>query len=142
LCGPPSPPSDIHENIWISFRGTQRPDGVVVAAVADFKKNTITQVESELRNKWVYDSTAGQKANRDTAMKAIDGIDLREITPYDDEAMQTRVSAIGAKLVPKYQSDLHPRTLVWSRARVARSLRYIVIDSDVSRHLFHLKGLR
>jgi hypothetical protein len=106
-----SPPlaaaSAFRANIWITFHGRQRPDGVVVADTAILSQNTIGPGEDKLRSKREYDPSAVDPGAKQSGLsKAFRGIDVKRIPPYKDDAMQTRVSAIGAKLVPQYQRDL------------------------------------
>ena len=73
-------------NVWVSLEGTPRRDGVMVAEKALFSKNIISADEDKLRGK--------------------SGVNPRLSPPYKDPAMQARVNAIGATLVPRYQRDL------------------------------------
>jgi hypothetical protein len=94
-------------NVWVSFEGASRPDGVIVAAKASFSKNVISTGEDKLRSKREYDPTAvAPDAKQGALRKAFVGLDPKRIPPYNNSAMQARVSAIGATLVPKYQRDL------------------------------------
>jgi len=116
--------ADIHVNVWILFHGSQRPDGIVVADDASFGKNLITHGEDMLRESNEYDPAAVASDKKQSALsKGFRGIDPKQIPPYKDEAMQARVSAIGAKLVPKYQFDF-PYT---EETRI--DFRFQVIDS-------------
>jgi hypothetical protein len=99
--------SSVRENLWISFRGTRRPDGVVVADEARFSENMITAGEEHLRSKTEYDPAAVSPDTKQGGLsKAVLGLDPKRIPPYQDSAMQARISAIGAKLVPQYQRAL------------------------------------
>jgi len=121
---PLSSASDIGVNVWIAFRGVQRPEGVIVADAAGFRKNTISRSEDRLREKLEYDPAAvDPNAHQDPILKAAVGVNPKDIPPYKDDAMQARVSTIGAKLVPKYQFDF-PYT---EETRI--DFRFQVIDS-------------
>jgi hypothetical protein len=74
--------SAFQTNVWAKFHGRQRADGVVVAEAVSFSRNTVSESEDKLRSKTEHDPA------------------------HKDDAMQARVSAIGEKLVPKYQRDL------------------------------------
>jgi hypothetical protein len=99
--------ADIHVNVWITYEGTQKPDGTVIAETADFEKNTTSRSLDKQREKWEYDPNAiPDDAHQSGVSKAFRGNDPRQFPPHKDPAMQARVDAIGAKLVPKYQVDL------------------------------------
>jgi len=94
-------------NVWITFHGTQRPDGVVVAAKAAFSENVISGGEDKLRASREYDPAAVDPAAKQSGLsKAFLGVNPKLIPPYKDDAMQARISMIGARLVPQYQRDL------------------------------------
>lgn len=106
-----NPPLDSNSafqpNIWLSFQGTQRADGVIVAAKATFSKNVITPGEDKLRAAREYDPKAvGPDSKQSGLSKAFLGLNPKLIPPYNDPVMQARVDAVGAKLVPKYQREL------------------------------------
>jgi hypothetical protein len=97
--------SEVQTNVWITFHGKQRSDGVVVADEASFAKNTISRGEGHLRKNSEYDPAA-VAPKQSGVRKAPSGIDPKQIPPYRDETMQARVKAIGERLVPAYQHDL------------------------------------
>jgi hypothetical protein len=102
--------SEVQTNVWITFHGKQRPDGVVVADRASFAKNTISEGKDHLRQKSEYDPAAvAPDAKQSELSKTFTGIDPKQIPPYKDEAMEARVKSIGEKLVPAFQRDL-PQT--------------------------------
>ena len=80
---------------------------VIVATKASFSKNAISTGEYNLRSKREYDPKAVAPDAKQSAIgKAFVGLNPKLIPPYNDAAMQARVDAIGATLVPKYQRDL------------------------------------
>jgi hypothetical protein len=94
-------------NVWITFHGMQRTDGVVVASNASFRENSMDKEEEELRKKTEHDpSTVDLTARQRGLSTAFHGVDPKRIPPYNNPAMQSRVSSIGEKLVPKYQREL------------------------------------
>jgi hypothetical protein len=98
--------ADIHVNVWITYEGTQQPDGTIIAETADFEKNTTSRSLDRQREQWEYDPNAiPDDAHQSGVSKAFRGNDPRQYPPHKDPAMQARVDAIGAKLVPKYQVD-------------------------------------
>jgi Domain of unknown function (DUF5666) len=116
--------SDIQVNVWIAFHGKQRADGIVVADKVNFSKNTITHGEDKLREKTEYDpATVDPDSRQGAASKLVRGIDPEQIPPYKDAVMQARVSAIGAKLVPRYQFNF-PET---EETRI--DFRFQLVDS-------------
>jgi hypothetical protein len=93
--------SDLQTNLWIRFRGTQRPDGVLVADSVVLSENVVSHGEAKLRadsERAAIDS-GKKKSEKAKASNSPDS------SPAE-QAMQARVSAIGARLVPKYQSEL------------------------------------
>ena len=94
-------------NVWVSFEGARRADGIIVAAKASFSKNVVSAGEDKLRSRKEYDPAAvAPDAKQSALRKSLVGLDLKRIPPYKDSAMQARVNAMGAALVPKYQRDL------------------------------------
>jgi Domain of unknown function (DUF5666) len=129
---PLTSPSDINVNVWMSFHGAQRSDGVVVSDKAAFRKNIIKENEDHLRGKNEYDPSAVPDDKKQSGVsKAFKGIDPKQIPPSKDTAMQARVSAIGAKLVPKYQLNF-PNT---EETRI--NFRFQVIDSTKDTARWH-----
>jgi hypothetical protein len=121
---PLSSASDIQVNVWMTFHGKQRLDGIVAADRINFSKNVVSRGEDKLRERTEYDPAAVDQDKKQSAIsKGFIGIDPKQIPPYKDAAMQARVSAIGAKLVPKYQFDF-PYT---EETRI--DFRFQVIDS-------------
>jgi hypothetical protein len=103
---PLSSPSDIQVNVWIKYSGTQRPDGVVVANKASFSKNVTSRGLDKARERFEYDPGAvDPDSHQGLVDKAFRGLDPRKFPPHKDAAMQSRVDATGAKLVPRYQSE-------------------------------------
>jgi hypothetical protein len=112
-------------NVWVRFHGKQRIDGVVVASKASFRQNSVNEDEETLRQKTEHDPAAvDPNAKQSGLSKAFRGIDPGQIPPHIDSAMQVRVSAIGAKLVPKYQLDLPGA----DEAKI--DFRFQVVDQD------------
>jgi hypothetical protein len=106
---PPLSASAFRTNVWLTFRGHQRPDGVVVADKAGFVANVVNRSEGKLRDKAEYDpESVAPGTEQTTASRLFRGVDPKQIPPYIDDAMQTRIDQIGAKLVPQYQRDLPP----------------------------------
>lgn len=97
--------ADVGPNVWIAFKGTQRADGVVVAAAASFVKNQTSKSEKTLREKWNY-NPAKVKAKQSWLSMSFKGVNLKKIPPYHDASMQARVDRIGMSLVPPYQRAL------------------------------------
>jgi hypothetical protein len=122
---PLSSVSDIHVNVWISFHGLQGPDGIVVADKAAFGQNGETHGEDSLRKKNEYDPAAVDPNKRQGILsRDFRGLDLKQIPPYQDQAMQARIDSIVAKLVPRYQRDL-PDT---DKTKI--HFRFQLIDND------------
>lgn len=99
--------SGITANIWITYEGKLRPDGVLVADNAAFRANIIPKGEDKLRTKAEYDpKTVDPKDKQSGISKAFLGTKAKKIPPYNDPAMQARIERIGASLVPAYQKSL------------------------------------
>jgi hypothetical protein len=97
--------SDIQVNRWVRFEGTQRADGVVVAEKAHFTKNVVAPVE--FRHQIDCDPPADprDKSQNGDAEPNCD-VALPQISPSTNSVLQARVSAIGSRLIPKYQLAL------------------------------------
>ena len=94
-------------NLWASFRGTQRADGIVVADRIKVRPNVISGREDRMLTKADYDPEEVKKDTmQGTVSKVFKGIDPKQIPPYEDAGMQQRVRAIGERLIPRYQRDL------------------------------------
>jgi hypothetical protein len=99
--------ADVQPNVWISYKGDRREDGIVVASSATLTRNDRVVREEQARDKADYDPDAvAPDAKQSAAGKAFLGIDPRKIPPYHDDAMQARIARIGNSLVPQYQKDL------------------------------------
>jgi hypothetical protein len=97
----------IQSNVMIDFTGRQRPDGVVVAESVVLSPNQISEHDEKLRQLTDYDPAAvAPNARQSLLSRQTKGTDPKQIPPYNNQAMQRRIEAIGARLVPKYQRDL------------------------------------
>lgn len=97
----------IHANMWAVFRGTQQPDGTIAADTLILAENTLSKNVKKLIDKTEYDPASIDPETGQTLFsRSTLGIDPRKVPPYEDHAMQARVSAIGEKLIPHYQRDL------------------------------------
>ncbi len=104
---PLSSATPLATNLWITYHGLQRPDGIVVAETAKLTPNSVSDGEDRLRTKHEYDPEAvDPDAHQGALSKTFLGIDPKKIPPTTDTAMQARVSQLGRRLVPKYQHDL------------------------------------
>lgn len=92
---------------WITYKGRQRPDGVIEAESVQISPGTVSDDEQRLRQKHDFDpSTTPSDAKQNKVKVAFGDVDPRKIPLFKDPAMQARVSAIGNKLVPAYQRRL------------------------------------
>ena len=102
-----SPNKPLQTNLWIAFHGKQQPDGIILADKVIAFENTIGKSEQKLIDKTDYDPTAIDPDTGQTLLsKAFLGIDPHKIPPYEDHAMQLRLTAIGERLIPAYQRAL------------------------------------
>jgi hypothetical protein len=98
---------EIHTDVWLSFSGQQRADGVVVADKVVFVENEINEGEVKLRDKSEYDAAGvDPDAKQNLVHEAFIGWDPKKAHPYVNAEMQNRVNRIGASLVPEYQRSL------------------------------------
>jgi hypothetical protein len=72
--------ADVKAGGWIDYQGTRNPDGSVTATRATLMP--------------AFDSPTGGN------------VDTKRFPPYTDPAMQARIDAIGAKLLPAWERDL------------------------------------
>jgi hypothetical protein len=102
--------ADAHTNLWLEYQGQQGADGVVVAEKALLRENTVQEREEKLRAKSNYDPSVPPPAHQKDLQTGVQhlfaGYDPREIPPSPDTSMQSRIEAIGQKLVPEYQRAL------------------------------------
>jgi hypothetical protein len=99
--------ADLSPNLWISYKGERREDGIIVASSATLSRNDRAVREEKAREKADYDPEAVAPDEKQSGVaKAFLGIDPRKIPPYHDDAMQARITKIGNSLVPRYQKDL------------------------------------
>jgi hypothetical protein len=97
----------LRTNVWITFHGRQREDGVVVATRITLTDLAIPDGETKLRAGADYDpASVDPDSKQGTVSKLFRGIDPKQIPPYINQPMQDRVNAIGAKLIPGFQRDL------------------------------------
>ncbi len=98
---------EVQTNIWIRYSGRLRADGTILADEAVFSKNDTPKQEEKLRNKNEFDPSAVDEDDRQRNIsKAIHGLDPHRIPAYHDDAMQQRVDALGARLIPAFQRML------------------------------------
>jgi hypothetical protein len=104
---PMNGPEDIQTNVWIRYSGRLQPDGTVLADDAVFSRNVLEKREQRLREKDEFDPNVVDEDDRQRHIsKAIHGLDAHRIPAYHDEAMQMRVDALGARLIPTFQRML------------------------------------
>ncbi len=92
-------------NVWMSFHGSIRADGIVEADQATLQANTAVPAEETFRNKMDYDPKS-VNPKQSGLSKAFLPFDPKKLPPYIDDAMQSRLNAIGEKLIPRYMRDL------------------------------------
>jgi hypothetical protein len=98
---------EVQTNVWIRYSGQLRADGTILAKEAVFSKNDIAKQEEKLHNKNEFDPSAvGEDDRQRHISKAIHGLDAHRIPAYHDDAMQQRVDALGARLIPAFQRTL------------------------------------
>jgi hypothetical protein len=120
--------SDIQLNRWVRFQGTQRVDGIVVADKAQFTQNVIQP--ADLRRQTDCDPPAAPDGKSQSSDAESDcDIRLPRILPSTDSAMQARISAIGARLIPRYQLAL-PAT---ETTRINFRFRLIADNKDTAK---------
>lgn len=99
--------SDVKSGDWIEYKGRISSDGVLVAARVKLASDIVSRGEEKLRAKNDFDpSSVPSSAKQSAVSMAFVGIDPKRFPPYNDSAMQARVTAIGEKLIPAYQRNL------------------------------------
>ncbi len=94
-------------NEWVHYAGTLRPDGTVEAHSLAFRPNEVNRTEDDLRAKTEFDAAAVKEDDRQgRASKFFLGRNDKKIPAWDDPAMQARITAIGEKLIPRFQREL------------------------------------
>ncbi len=104
---PLTPETPLRTNLWIRYRGEQQPDGTVLIREAEIRENVVVASESKLRQKHEYDPAAVEPDSHQSATsKFFHGLQLNQIPPWPDAAMQTRVQTLGDRLILAYQRAL------------------------------------
>lgn len=99
--------ADVAVNEWVHFSGVERNDGTVLADEAHFSANQVHSMEGTLIKKSEYDPEAvPADSKQGHVSKFFRGIDVKQIPPSADTAMQARLTRIGVSLIPKYQMAL------------------------------------
>ena len=116
--------TDVKPGVWIDYKGTQEASGVVAATYAKLSPNIISKGEEQLRVRSDFYEPPAQKKPGKTRLadKASQGIDPAKFPPFNNPAMQARVSAIGDKLIPAFERDLPDS----DRAKI--HIRFLLID--------------
>ena len=120
--------SEVQAGDWIEYKGRKRSDGVLVATSVKLSPDSVRTGEKKLRAKNDFDPSAvSPSARQSRASMAFIGIDPKRFPPYNDPAMQARVTSVGEKLIPAYQRDLPDS----DPARI--EFRFQLIDSKLFR---------
>jgi hypothetical protein len=99
--------NDVQTNLWLDYKAKVRGNGVLVAESARFMPIVVSPAEEKLRTKVKYDPAAASAVDRQSAwMAGLTGVNFQRIPPWFDTDMQSRVAAIGARLIPAYQTAL------------------------------------
>ncbi|HEU4635314.1 MAG TPA: hypothetical protein VFS41_04000 [Edaphobacter sp.] len=101
---------DVQPNTWITYHGTLDASGHLTLDAITFSSNAISDREGKLLEKTDYDpSKVPPDSKQSVASKVLIGFDPKKVPPYDDPAMQERISRIGTSLIPAYQRSLAPQ---------------------------------
>jgi hypothetical protein len=101
--------SDVNANSWITYHGILNPDGLLLTDTVSFRTNNVSDRESKLLGRTSYDPSAvPSDSKQSVTSKMLIGWDPKKVPPYNDQAMQERVSRIGMSLIPAYQRQLPP----------------------------------
>ena len=115
--------SDVTPNAVLKYKGMLQKDGTVLASTATFFENEVTPDMLKARKEFEYDPSAVfADSHQSGPSRNMRGTDARLFPLHGDAAMQARVSAIGAKLLPEYQRNLKPD----DPARI--NFRFFVVD--------------
>jgi hypothetical protein len=98
---------DVGTSVWITYKGKQRKDGIIIADSVVFARNEIGRGEQKYIAKSEYDPAKINPSAKQSALsQAFAGVDPKKVAPYHDDRMQARVDRIAASLVPAYQRAL------------------------------------
>jgi hypothetical protein len=89
-------PSGIAPNMWISYKGTLRADGVLVLSVAGIAPNVLSKGERRME----------KKSGKEVPVSAAAKTHSSKSWLYPDSAMQSRVEKIGNLLIPSFERSL------------------------------------
>jgi hypothetical protein len=99
--------ADVKPGDWIRYRGRLDNFGLLVAATARLAPDAVGVREERLRTRNEYDPAAvPADAEQNVLREVLIGPDPKKFPPYMNAAMQSRVDAIGNKLIPAYQRAL------------------------------------
>lgn len=99
--------ADIKAGNWIEYRGTLAADGAVIATSAAIKVAALTAGKLNARGDDKYDPAAAPASSKQGALSvAFKGVDPKRFPPYNNEAMQQRISDVSKKLIPSNQLEL------------------------------------
>ena len=116
--------SDVKPNAVLTYKGMLQKDGTVLASAAAFFDSEVTPDMLKARKEFEYDPSAvSAESHQSGVSRNMRGTDARFFPLHGDAAMQARISASGAKLIPEYQRNLKPD----DPARI--SFRFFVVDA-------------
>lgn len=99
--------ADVRPGNWIEYKGILRSDGTVATEAVTISPAAVGKAEGRFRKKSEYDpSNVPAEAQQNQLHQEFIGPDYKHIPPYDNAAMQSRVKAIGEKLIPAFQQNL------------------------------------
>lgn len=99
--------ADIATNTWVRFKGLQRTDGIVIASEVFFSHNIpAPQRDAQNPGANVGPTTAASGKRQNQLTQSPTEIGPGQMSSSPEAIMQERISRIGAKLVPQYQTSL------------------------------------
>ncbi|HEV2322592.1 MAG TPA: DUF5666 domain-containing protein [Terracidiphilus sp.] len=98
---------DVRAGDWISYKGQQRADGIVVAEKVWLEPLAVDIREQNFRARRNFDpSKVPASAKQSAVSRHFLGVNPKRLPPYNDPQMQARVHNIGEKLIPAWQRAL------------------------------------
>ncbi len=94
-------------NEWLRYTATLQPDGSALAKTAIVSANVLKDREHRANEKAEFDPAVVTETDKQGKVNTFfKGVDPKRFPATHDAAMQSRIEAIGATLIPDYQRNL------------------------------------
>ncbi len=92
---------------WVRYSGKRNADGIVQAGTVTFFAPRVSASEQKLKDKGEFDPSAVSEDQRQsTVNKLFLGLNYKRVPAAHNDALQSRVAAVGKRLIPALQKEL------------------------------------